>query len=514
MNTVGKDNSKKIFKNTAFLTIRMLVVILISLYTARIIINALGVEDFGIFSVVGGLIGFLGVLNGSLVSASQRFLSFELGKQEARNFNGVLNSLLLLFVLIGLLAAVVGLAFKDLLIDHILVFPAQKKDTVEWVYYFALSTFCANLLSIPYMASIVSHEKMAVFAYIGLFEAALKLCTAWALLYIDTDKLFLYGLLNLLVTIFLVCFYFVYNMVGIKETKPRFYWNPTVLKHLYAYTGWSLFGSVTSIFNLNGQAVLLNVFFGPVTNAAKAVADRINSIIASFSNNFYTAVRPQLIKKYAGGDTDGMLNLGYKTTKYSFFIMFIVSLPLIVFMQELLVLWLGAKNVTPEMVLFVKLIIVFSLLNTFEQPVTVMIQATGMVRKYEVVVGMFTLLLLPLSYLAYKLGAPSHASILILIGLYSVAQFFRLQVARSQINLSYAVYMQIVVVPVIRTLFFTLVMILVSSEYMFQNFHFFWGCLICLTISFVSVYMIGLNDEERLFLADILKRKIKNEKKA
>ena len=509
MNAVEKDSNKRIVKNTAFLTIRMLIIILISLYTARIIVNALGIEDFGIFSVVGGIIGFLGVLNGSLVSASQRFLSFELGKQEARNFNGVLNSLLLLFVLIGLLAAVVGLAFKDLLIDHVLVFPVQKKDTVEWLYYFALSTFCVNLLSIPYMASIVSHEKMAVFAYIGLFEAALKLCTAWTLLYVDIDKLFLYGFLNLQVTILLGSFYFIYNLVAIKETTPRFYWNPTVLKHLYAYTGWSLFGSVTTILNLNGQAVLLNIFFGPVTNAAKAISDRINSIIASFSNNFYTAVRPQLIKKYASGDVDGMLTLGYKSTKYSFFILFVVSLPLIVFMQELLALWLGAKNITSEMVLFAKLIIIFSLLNTFEQPVTVMIQATGMVRKYEVVVGMITLLLLPLSYVAYKFGAPSHASILILIGLYAVAQCFRLQVAKGQIKLSFSFYLQTVIFPIGKVVVIILIIIFILSEYFFQYFHFMIGYLICLVISFVIVYFIGLNSKERLFVADILKRKIK-----
>lgn len=504
-----KDNNKRIVKNTVFLTVRMLVVILISLYTARIIVNALGVEDFGIFSVVGGIIGFLGVLNGSLVSASQRFLSFELGKQEGRNFNGVLNSLLLVFLLIGLVATVVGLSFKDFLIDHVLVFPIHKKDTVEWLYLFALGTFCINLLSIPYMASIVSHEKMAVFAYIGLFEAALKLCTAWTLLYVDIDKLFLYGLLNFLITVFLVGFYFSYNVISIKEARPRFHWNPVVLMQLYAYTGWSLFGSITSILNLNGQSVLLNIFFGPVTNAAKAISDRIHSIVASFSDNFYTAVRPQMIKKFASGDVDGMLALGYHSTKYAFYILFIIAYPMIVFMYDLLVLWLGAKNITSEMVLFAKLMLVFSLLNAFEQPITVMIQATGFVRNYQVIVGIFTLTFIPISYAAYKLGAPSHTSILILITLYAVAQCFRLLVAKKQVGLSYLDYFKIVIIPVTNTLLVVLVSTFVLGQYMLKNFHFIEAGLVFTVVSFLTVYFLGMNSQERTFIINILKNKIK-----
>ena len=509
MTVSGKNNNKRIVKNTVFLTIRLMIVILISLYTARIIVNALGVEDFGIFSVVGGIIGFLGILNGSLVSASQRFLSFELGKQEDRNFNGILNSLLLVFVLIGLVAVVVGLAFKDLLIDHVLVFPIQKKDTVEWLYYFALGTFCTNLFSIPYMAAIVSHEKMAVFAYIGLFEAALKLCTAWTLLYVGTDKLFLYGLLNFFVTVLLVGFYFIYSIVAIKDTALRFYWNPAVLRNLYAYTGWSLFGSVTSILNLNGQAILLNMSFGPVTNAAKAVSDRINSIIVSFSDNFYTAVRPQLIKKYASGDVDGMLILGYHSTKHAFYILFIVAYPMIIFAHDLLTLWLGEKNITAEMVLFSKLILVFSLLNAFEQPVTVMIQATGSVRNYQVIVGVFTLMFLPLSYTAYKLGAPSHTSILILIALYAVAQCFRLQVAKKQVGLSYLDYCKMVIIPVTKTLLFVLMTTFMLSQYLFKNLHFIVAGLVCVVISFLTVYFFGINSQERIFIQSFLKNKVK-----
>ena len=509
MKSVERESSKRVAKNTFFLTIRMLIVILISLYTARIIFNVLGVEDFGIFSIVAGVIGFLGVLNGSLVSASQRFLSFELGKREARNYNGVLNSLLLVFILIGLLTAIFGLAIKEPMINHILVFPAHKRATVVWLYYFSLGAFCVNLLSIPYMASIVSHEKMGVFAYIGLFEAALKLCTAWALLYIDIDKLFLYGLLNLLVTILMVFFYFTYNMVAIKETAPCFYWDRAVLKHLYAYTGWSLFGSVTTILNQNGQAMLLNIFFGPVTNAAKAISDRINSIIAGFSDNFFTAVRPQLIKKYASGDIEGMLNLGYKSTKFSFFILFTIAFPLIVFMQESLTLWLGSKHITSEMILFVQLIIVFSLLNTFEQPITVMIQATGKVKKYQVTIGSITLLLLPLSYIAFRYDAQSHTSILIMIALYAIAQYFRLHVAKSQIGLSYSKYLKIVVLPVIKVLLITLALLFISNEYIFYRFHFFVDSLICMGISSLIIYLVGMTHEEREFIVDILKNKKK-----
>lgn len=505
-----KDDNQRIVRNTTFLTIRMLIVIVISLYTARVIIDTLGVEDFGIYSIVAGVVGFLGVLNGSLVSASQRFLSFELGKTNDKNFNAVLNSLLFVFIVIGLLSVIIGLVIKGWLIDSILVFPPEKKDTVAWLYYFSLGTFCINLLSIPYMASVVSHERMGMFAYAGMLEAVLKLLTAWALIYVNAEKLFLYGLLNLLVTIIISFYYVVYNFFAIKETSLRFNWNKKILRQLYAYTSWSLFGSVTSILNLNGQALMLNTFFGPIVNAAKAISDRINSIIAGFSNNFYTAVRPQLIKKYASNDIEGMLILAYNSTKYAFFILFIIGLPMIIFMQELLDLWLGEKNVTAEMVLFSKLIIVFSLLNTFEQPVTAMIQATGSVKRYEIIVGAVTLLLLPLSYFAYKLGLPSHTSIAILIALYAIAQIFRLYIAKKQVCLSYIAYLSAVIFPVFRV---AIVVIIAqfSMKYFLYEFHFILNIFICILLSILVVYNIGINTKERFFLKNILLRKLRNE---
>ena len=505
-----KDDNQRIVRNTTFLTIRMLIVIVISLYTARVIIDTLGVEDFGIYSIVAGVVGFLGVLNGSLVSASQRFLSFELGKTSDKNFNAVLNSLLFVFIVIGLFSVIIGLAIKGWLIDSILVFPPEKKDTVAWLYYFSLGAFCINLLSIPYMASVVSHERMGMFAYAGMLEAVLKLLTAWALIYVNTEKLFLYGLLNLLVTIIISFYYVTYNFFAIKETSLQFYWNKKILRQLYAYTGWSLFGSVTSILNLNGQALMLNTFFGPIVNAAKAISDRINSIIAGFSNNFYTAVRPQLIKKYASNDIEGMLILAYNSTKYAFFILFIIGLPMIIFMQELLDLWLGEKNVTAEMVLFSKLIIVFSLLNTFEQPVTAMIQATGSVKRYEMTVGAVTLLLLPLSYFAYKLGLPSHSSIAILIALYAIAQIFRLYIAKKQVCLSYIAYLSAVIFPVFRVAIVVIIAQL-SIKYFLYEFHFILNIFICFLLSALVVYNTGINAKERIFIKNILWRKLRNE---
>ena len=509
MTVAEKDGNQRIAKNTTFLTIRMLIVIVISLYTARIIIDVLGVEDFGIYSLVAGVVGFLGVLNGSLVSASQRFLSFELGKSSDKNFNGVLNSLLLVFIFIGLLSITIGLAIKGWLVDSILVFPIEKKDTVIWLYYFSLGSFCINLLSIPYMASVVSHERMGVFAYVGMLEAALKLVTTWALIYVNTEKLFLYGLLSLLVTFIIFVFYIAYNFVAIKETELRIYWNRKILRQLYAYTGWSLFGSVTSILNLNGQAVMLNTFFGPVVNAAKAISDRINSIIAGFSNNFYTAVRPQLIKKYASNDIDGMLMLAYNSTKYAFFILFIIGFPLIMFMQELLELWLGGKNITSEMVLFSKLIIVFSLLNTFEQPVTAMIQATGLVKRYEITVGAVTLLLLPLSYFAYKLGAPSYTSIMILIALYAIAQVFRLHVAKKQVGLSFALYFKIVISPILKTTTIVLVGTVLAVKYLFSDTYYFLNACFCGVFSIFIFYYVGMNSDEKKFFSNLIKNKMK-----
>ena len=269
-----------------------------------------------------------------------------------------------------------------------------------------------------------------------------------------------------------------------------------------------MLGSLTAILNISGQAVILNIFFGPVVNAAKSVSDRINSIMVSFSNNFYTAVRPQLIKKYSGGDIDGMLSLAYRSTKYAFFIQLLVSLPLLLLTKELLELWLGSKNVTTEMVLFSKLVLIFSLVNVFEQPITVIIQATGSVKRYELFVGSITLMLLPLSYLAFYLGAPSYFSMILLIVLYFIAQFVRVFVAKYQVKLSFISYFRLAVAPVIFSITLIFFTVGILQYFIVDKVNLFFMMAYYFMLSFSIVFFFGINSEERLLIIEFAKKQL------
>jgi len=501
------ENNKRIAKNTLMLYFRMIVVTLVSLFTVRIILRILGIVDFGIYNVVGGVVGFLGMLNGTMVSATQRFLTYELGKGDLKQFNRVFSMLMIIFLSLSVILFFIAIALGSWVVNYFLVIPPQRLNVALWLYYFSVVTFIFSLISIPYMSSIVANEKMNIYAYVSLIEVVLKLLLVYCL-YISTyDKLLTYGFLTMLVTLFVTLVYRIYCVRKLSGCNFKLYWDRLLFKELIGYTSWNLFGSVTSILNNQGQSIILNIFFGPVVNAAKAIADKINAVFVSFSNNFYMAVRPQIIKSYAQGDLDNMFSLVYKSSKFSFYLLFVLTLPLIILMKSVLQLWLG--QTTNDMIIFSQLVLVFSLVNVFEQPITVMIQSTGKIRNYEIVIGSITLILIPLSYLAFKFGAPAYYSMIILIFIYIVAHFFRLYIAKKQLGMSIGYYCRYIFVPIIFSSIPSLFICLVLSRTMpiGSVVGIILFVLSSFGISLISILLLGLNNSERLIFISKLKRK-------
>lgn len=503
------ENNKRIAKNTLFLYFRMILVTVVSLFTTRIILKLLGIEDFGIYNVVAGIVGFLGVINGSLISATQRFLTIELGKENYIRFNQIFNTLLIIFYSFAIIALILGVIFGNWLITDLLVIPTERQNVALWLFAFSIITFLVNFINIPYMATIIAYEKLDVYAYISLIEVVLKLILVFSLYYAPYDKLLSYGFLSMCLTIIVSLSYYLYTLKNLKGTKFNFYWEISLFKELYKYTGWNLFGSVTTILNTHGQSLILNIFFGPIVNAAKGIADRINGMVVSFSNNFYMAVRPQIIKSYAVGDLDNMFNLVYKSTKYSFFLLFTITLPLILLMKNLLILWLGVEQVTTDMVIFSQLALIFSLVNVFEQPITVMIQATGNIKKYELIIGSTTLLLLPICYFIFVLGAPPYYSLIVLIIIYAIAQIIRLIIAKNQLGLSVNYYVKSIIFPIIGSAVPTIVISKTVCEYLGSNlYNLLFGGVFCIVTSTIFIWYFGLMISERKTALHYIKLKL------
>lgn len=480
----------------------------VSLYTVRIVLNTLGIEDYGIYNVVGGVVTSFSVLTSTLSSASQRFFAVEIGRSDFVNFKRIFSMTVLIYlalaVVIFILAETVGMWFLTTKLSY----PSEREVAVQWVYQFSIFSFMVTLLAIPYNAAIIAYEKMRTFAYMSVLEAVLKLSIVYLLVIFSYDKLKLYAVLMFAVTIIITLAYRAYCIRRLKGCQFGYYWNKATFKTLLNYSGWNLFGTLTSVSYDQGINFLLNIYFGPVVNAARAVAYQVNNALTSFSSNFYTAVRPQIIKSYIGGDREYFLRLIFSSTKFSFFLQFVLSLPIFLEIDFVLRLWLG---IVPSYVAsFVKLILVFSLTNVLQIPITTAMQATGDIKRYQIVVGTVMLLCLPISYFLIKSGFPSQAVFYVMIALSIIALIFRLQILKSFVELNYTKYFKEVILRLIIVGTFSAIPVYFIVMRVDQGMtRFVLTCSSSTIITGLFIYTLGLTKDERLFIGNGLASKFK-----
>lgn len=490
----------------------MLIVTAVGLYTVKITLKALGVIDYGIYNVVASVVASLGFLNGTLTSATQRFLSFHLGKNDYASYSKTFSLLLMGFIVISVVIFMIGEGFSFFFIDKLLDIPQDKHYAAQWVYQTAIVTFIFHLLLVPYTSSIVANEKMSAFAYISIVDCGLKLILVYLLLLSSKDRLIYYGILTMIESIIIFALYVIYCHKAFRYCRFKLVWDKSLFKELTSYTGWNLFGSISSILITQGQNILLNIFFGPVINTAKAIADRINSVVSSFSTNFYMAVTPQIIKSYAYGEQSRMITLAISSSRFSFFLLLLVSFPLVVCMKSILVLWLGARSVTNEMVEFSKLSLLFCLITCLEQPITQMIRATGEIKSYQMKVGIFTLLYIPIAAIVLYFGAPPISTMIVLIILYSIIQIIRVRVAHAEIKMNYKIYNKEVTRPICIVFIISLILYKVFEIFCYEES--LWEIIKTGLVSFLSILIIiwtlGLTKVDRTYIVSILKNKILN----
>lgn len=434
---------KRMAKNAGMLYFRMLLTMAVALYTSRVILQTLGVEDYGIYNVVAGFVTMLGFLNSAMSSATQRFLAFELGKSDTKDIRGIFSMSINIHVLIALFVFMLGETVGLWFVRTQLTIPIDRMIAAEWVFHLALLSFMITIISVPYNALIIAHERMKVFAWVSILDVTLKLLIVFMLSWFGMDKLVLYGLLSLSVVFVIAMVYRVYCKNKFAESKFRLYWDRRLFNTMLSYTGWNLWGNIAAVMSAQGINVLLNMFFGPTVNAARAIAMQVSSALNSFVQNLQVAINPQIIKSYAAKDMFYMHSLACYGAKYNFFVLLLLSMPVLINTDIILQVWLGK---VPEYTsIFVQLIIINILVDCISAPLMTSAQATGKIRLYQTLVGGLLLLNLPFSYVILKMGYEPYAVIYVSITLSIFALIARLSILKTLISLPIVRYLKDVV---------------------------------------------------------------------
>ncbi|MDL2323458.1 lipopolysaccharide biosynthesis protein, partial [Bacteroidales bacterium OttesenSCG-928-A17] len=407
----NKGSYQRITKNTTVLYIRMLFSMIVSLYTSRVVLNTLGVEDYGIYNVVGGIVVLFGFFNNAMSASTQRFLTFELDRgsfERLRSVFGVsvtLHSIIALIIFI--LAETIGLWFLNTQIN----IPFERIEAANWVYQFSIFSFIITVITVPYSASIISHEKMSFYAYLGIIEVILKLLIVFILTYGNYDKLKFYAMLTFIVILIIRFTYVLYCRKEFNESKSGFLWDKELFRSMGSFANWNLLGVFAGIGYNQGVNILLNIFFGPTINAARGITFQVQGAVNNFVSSFQTAVNPPIVKAYATNNISFLYNLVFTSSKASFFLLFIISLPVMINTEEILTLWL--KNPPDYSTTFTRLILCDILVGALSGSIHTLVQATGNIKKYQLLVSGILLLNLPLSYLFLKMGYPPQITFII-----------------------------------------------------------------------------------------------------
>lgn len=481
----------------------MIFLMVITLYISRIVLNSIGVVDYGIYNVVAGFVNLFGIITGSITVAISRFITFELGKDGNRGVNAVfstsINVQIIIIIVIVLLAESIGLWF----VNTKLVIPADRISSANYLYHFTVLSFCVSLFSVPYNAAIIAYEKMSAFAYIGIMDAILKLLSASLISMAPSDKLASYGCFLFVTSMIVQIIYYIYCKKKMDCCTYHFSVDRNLLKKMLSYSGWTYIGASGAILRDQGGNILINIFFGPVLNATRGISMQVQSAVTSFSENFMTAIKPQIIKNYASGNIDRMQSLISKGSRYSFYLLFILSLPIFLNTEYILRLWL--HEIPEQSVLFVRLSILFALSESISSPLVTGASASGNIRNYQLIVGGLQILNFPIVYILYKIGCPVHTVFLVAICISQICLFARLFVLKNLINLSVPSFLK-------ETYFRIILVLFVCAVYSYMLFIYTkveLGSFIVISILSILgtatiIYLFGLNRPEK----EMIKSKI------
>ena len=478
---------------------------IVSLYTVRVVLNVLGIEDYGIYSAVGGIVSSLTIFTSALSTASQRFFSIEIGKGDIKGLNRVFNSIFLLYVFAALLILLITETAGVWFLKHEMKIPLQRMDAAFAILQCTLISFFVSIIVSPFQALIIAKEDMKIYAYVGIYDVVVKLLIAYLLQLFDTDKLILYAILLLITSVSAQLIYLIFTIRKYKEIKLNLRWESKTIKSIVGFSGWSFIGCLAFLCNAQGLNLLLNVFFGPIVNAAYNIGNSVKNAVNQLGSNFFVAVRPSLIKEYAANNIVYVQKLFMFSTKVIFCLLFMIIFPISMETEGILSLWLG--EIGDYMVAFVRLMLIWAVLLNLSDPITAVVQAANKVKIYHLRVDLFTLLSLPIAYIVFKFGASPVWAFIISVLVLFVAHIIRLFILRSIINIGFVDYFKKIVLRI-------LCVICLSSALSFSVCHLiesdatiilFTRVILEILIAIGISYLIVFDADERLLVNGMIK---------
>ncbi len=499
------NRSSRIAKNTLMLYVRMLILMLVGLYTSRVVLAALGENDFGIYNVVGGVVAMFTIISGALNSAVQRFITFEMGKEDGdlnKVYSTAVTIQLILALVVVILAEPAGLWF----IENKMTIDPSRIPAAKRVLQFSLLAFVVNLMSVPQMASITAHEKMSAYALIGLLDGFLRLGVALLIMRSPIDRLVFYAALMACVVLIVRLAYGIYCRRHFPECRYRPVFDRPLMKEMFSFAGWNFIGVTSGVLRDHGGNLLVNLFSGTAMNAARAVAVQLNGAVQGFVTNFMTAVNPQITKSYAAGDNEYLFPLLRRSSKMSFSLLFMIALPILFNTEYLLGLWL--KDVPEHSAFFVQLFLIFALSESISNPLITAMLATGRIRNYQLAVGGLQLLNVPVSYVLLKAGAIPEVTVMVAIAISQICFFVRLAMLRGMIGLEIWKYIKDVYLRVLAVAAVALILPLLALGHVPDGFRgFCLSVLICVVSAGVSALFVGCTDLERQEIMKYIRRR-------
>ena len=507
LSDMGENNNYRIAKNTIYLYIRTGVTMLVSLYTSRIVLNALGVEDFGIWGVLGGVISIFGFINQSLSSSIFRYITHAIGTGNNTILNKTYNASIIihigLAILIFFLCETIGYWF----LEEKLVIPETKRDMVNLVFQIVIVTSSISILSVPFNSVIIAYERMNIYAYLTIADTFFKLIVAAVVFLVSENKLVWYALMMLMTTIIMLIFYFIYVRVNFKNLKFQKVHDMQLFKSLLGFSGWSIFGNLAYVGYTQGLNMLINIFFGPVVNAARSISLQVEQTVRTFIGNFQTAINPQIIKDYAKTDYARMHLLMFRSSKFSVYLLLLFAIPIAMETDTILYLWL--KQVPEHTVAFVRIMFCVIALETMSNSLMTGVVATGRIRNYQIAVGTILLTIVPISYFVLKSGYPPESVFIVYLAVEIIAVIARLIMANRLVRISiieflYKVVLKIIIVTVLSLIVPVLLHVFlpdrISSTIIV--------CTAGMIMTAIVIYLCGLEYNEKRFVIENIRQRL------
>lgn len=499
-------DNKRIAKNTLFLYVRMILTILVNLYAVRVIWQVLGVEDYGVYNVVGGIVTMFAFLNSAMVASSQRFISFELGTGNKERLSKVFSISMtvhfMLALLILILAETIGLWFLNAKLN----IPPDRMMAANWVYQCSIVAFIVNIVSVPYNACIVAHEHMKAYGYFGILEVILKLAIVFLLIFIPFDKLITYAVLIVAVSALMRLIYGYYCRQNFDECHYKFVSDHHLMRDMFSFAGWSFIGNLGFSVRDQGLNIVVNLFFNVAVNAAKGIASQIGGVISGFAQNFQMALSPQITKRFAAGETSSMMTLVFAGCKYSALLMMFIVIPLYFASEIVLKLWLD--DVAPYTVGFMQLVLIMSLIDSMVSPITTALQATGRIKWFQIIISIIMVANIPLAWIWLKLEANPYIVLYVSILTSAIALVARLILLHHEVTFSYRDFLVKVICRIIPVFIISGAIAWLLYSYFAHSIPGVISyALISVALIGITTFILGLGtSERRVLVATIINR--------